>query len=407
MPLPSSGPLSLNDIQTEFGGTNPISLNEYYAGGSFVPAGTTGTNGAVPSSGAISIFNFYGTAKSINVLMAYFDVSPILYAWQWSETTGIGTKYADPSYPAFAFASGPRWHPSGQAFGLGLSSGGLPFAAAWSDSSGFGTKYANPGTAASTNITTCAFSANGGGFFGGSSTITAGTLNKHAWPFNVSTGFGTKWSSPAGNGNIRRASFNSSGLSFIFGRSTSVVMEAYRWADATGFGTAYSGPSVTASEGAAATFNQQGTFVFFGPGTVAGVRAISWTNASGFGTQTVPSPLFAMTAQAISVSNNSTAVVAAGLTTVAASRLEAKSFNPSTGAWGSSFTAPSTLPSSNVTAAALSPDNSKLVVGCATNTFIQYQFSVSTGIGSTITNSGTLPTAAGAWRNFGFKPNYI
>ncbi len=65
MPLPSSGPLSLNDIQTEFGGTNPISLSEYYAGGSFVPAGTTGTYGAVPSSGAISIRNFYGTSNVV------------------------------------------------------------------------------------------------------------------------------------------------------------------------------------------------------------------------------------------------------------------------------------------------------------------------------------------------------
>jgi hypothetical protein len=63
MPIPSSGPLSLTDIQTEFGGTNPISLNEYYAGGGLVPAGATGTYGAVPSSGTISIQNFYGTAN--------------------------------------------------------------------------------------------------------------------------------------------------------------------------------------------------------------------------------------------------------------------------------------------------------------------------------------------------------
>jgi hypothetical protein len=63
MPLPTSGPLSLTDIQTEFGGTNPISLNEYYAGGGLVPSGTTGTNGAVPSSGAISINSFYGTSN--------------------------------------------------------------------------------------------------------------------------------------------------------------------------------------------------------------------------------------------------------------------------------------------------------------------------------------------------------
>jgi hypothetical protein len=63
MPIPSSGPLSLTDIQTEFGGTNPIGLSEYYAGGGLVPAGTTGTYGAVPSSGTISIQNFYGTAN--------------------------------------------------------------------------------------------------------------------------------------------------------------------------------------------------------------------------------------------------------------------------------------------------------------------------------------------------------
>lgn len=63
MTLPTSGAISLSDIQTEFGGSNPISLSEYYAGGSYVPAGTSGTYGAVPSSGAISIQNFYGTTK--------------------------------------------------------------------------------------------------------------------------------------------------------------------------------------------------------------------------------------------------------------------------------------------------------------------------------------------------------
>jgi hypothetical protein len=67
MAIPASGPLSLTDIQTEFGGTNPISLSEYYAGGGLVPAGTTGTYGAVPSSGTISVQNFYGTSNYIPV----------------------------------------------------------------------------------------------------------------------------------------------------------------------------------------------------------------------------------------------------------------------------------------------------------------------------------------------------
>ena len=67
MTLPSSGPLSLSDIQTEFGGSNPIGINEYYAGGGLVPAGTSGTYGAVPTSGQISIQNFYGTSNYIPI----------------------------------------------------------------------------------------------------------------------------------------------------------------------------------------------------------------------------------------------------------------------------------------------------------------------------------------------------
>jgi hypothetical protein len=75
MALPSSGPLTLANIQTEFGGSNPISLNEYYAGGGLVPAGTSGTYGAVPSSGTISIRNFYGTSNTTFPLPATTNVS--------------------------------------------------------------------------------------------------------------------------------------------------------------------------------------------------------------------------------------------------------------------------------------------------------------------------------------------
>lgn len=62
MALPLSGPLSLAQIQTEFGGTNPISLNEYYRGGAFV----TSNNTNVPTSGVIRISNFYGATKQFS-----------------------------------------------------------------------------------------------------------------------------------------------------------------------------------------------------------------------------------------------------------------------------------------------------------------------------------------------------
>lgn len=59
MALPTSGPLSLSQIQTEFGGANPISMSEYYRGGPFVT--TNNTN--VPTSGTIAISNFYNAVK--------------------------------------------------------------------------------------------------------------------------------------------------------------------------------------------------------------------------------------------------------------------------------------------------------------------------------------------------------
>lgn len=72
MTLPTSGPLSLNDIKGEFGGPSSPSLGDYYAGGTYVPAGTSGTYGAVPSSGTISIRNFYGTS---NVVVSFTSFS--------------------------------------------------------------------------------------------------------------------------------------------------------------------------------------------------------------------------------------------------------------------------------------------------------------------------------------------
>jgi hypothetical protein len=65
MALPSSGVLTLADIQTEFGGTNPIDLSDYYRGGGLVP--DSGPNAAIPTSGAISVSDFYGSANSITL----------------------------------------------------------------------------------------------------------------------------------------------------------------------------------------------------------------------------------------------------------------------------------------------------------------------------------------------------
>ena len=64
MALPTTS-LSFSALQTEFGGSNPISLSEYYRGGSYVPSGTTSSYGTIPTSGAINLGVFRGTSDSV------------------------------------------------------------------------------------------------------------------------------------------------------------------------------------------------------------------------------------------------------------------------------------------------------------------------------------------------------
>tara|TARA_R110002167_G_scaffold53361_4_gene153090 strand:+ start:232 stop:873 length:642 start_codon:yes stop_codon:yes gene_type:complete len=79
MALPSTGELALTDIQTEFGGSNPISLSEYYAGGSYVPSGTTGDGGAIPTTGEITIGDFYGSQAGTTITVTEGSTSGFRY----------------------------------------------------------------------------------------------------------------------------------------------------------------------------------------------------------------------------------------------------------------------------------------------------------------------------------------
>ena len=54
-------PISLEQVQTEFTGTNPIGINEYYRGGGY----TTQNNTNVPTSGTISLADFYSAYRQV------------------------------------------------------------------------------------------------------------------------------------------------------------------------------------------------------------------------------------------------------------------------------------------------------------------------------------------------------
>ena len=63
MALPSSGTITLANLQSEFGGSNPIKMSEYYRNGGLVPSNNTN----VPTSGTIKLSNFYGAVNEIVV----------------------------------------------------------------------------------------------------------------------------------------------------------------------------------------------------------------------------------------------------------------------------------------------------------------------------------------------------
>lgn len=136
MAIPSSGPLSFTTIQTEFGGSNPIGLNEYYAGGGLVPSGTSGTNGPVPSSGAISVSNFYGTTAEIVGQQEYTWGASSTASYTWVAPAGVTSvsvlviAYGGWGQEAFSYRNCCGCGPYGPVYyvaGTGGGGGGLAY----------------------------------------------------------------------------------------------------------------------------------------------------------------------------------------------------------------------------------------------------------------------------------------
>ena len=76
MPLPTAPPISVQDILTEFGAPAGTGLAGMVAGGTYVPAGTQGVNGPIPSAPPISVTNFYGAPLVL-------DYNPITDSPDW------------------------------------------------------------------------------------------------------------------------------------------------------------------------------------------------------------------------------------------------------------------------------------------------------------------------------------
>lgn len=120
MVLQSTGTISLSKIQTEFGGTNPILLSEYFANSATgYTTGVTGIpNSTTNPSTSIKLSQFYGKAKQSAITWQYFNNSYCSsgeYAsrYYFSKSTTsmqdiLNTVIKTPSYIAVFVYDGPE-----------------------------------------------------------------------------------------------------------------------------------------------------------------------------------------------------------------------------------------------------------------------------------------------------------
>jgi hypothetical protein len=103
MALQSSGAISLANLQSEYGGSNPISLSEYYKNGSYVPSSVT-------SLGSMSAERF-----ELNVSWAWWNENssetsqPCYWRMYWDDVqVGGGVSCSGP--PSYVDSGGYRYY---------------------------------------------------------------------------------------------------------------------------------------------------------------------------------------------------------------------------------------------------------------------------------------------------------
>ena len=103
MALQGSGTISFLDLQNEFGGSNPIGINEYYRGGSYVPTAVTGSY----SSYQWNINTYYWRVYGSNTITIEWNNSVVYTTTSGSSsTTNVTTGGYDYNRGTLQYSSG-------------------------------------------------------------------------------------------------------------------------------------------------------------------------------------------------------------------------------------------------------------------------------------------------------------
>lgn len=201
MALQATGPISFDDIRTEFGGTGAVSLGNYYAGGTnvdndaFVIAGSYGN---IPAAGAIDFQKFYGTRKGTNyttyTASSSFTVpTNVIKVQAWAQSGGGGGGYGGTNFGNTAGGGGG----GGYSLATFSTTPGSVITATVGSAGTRGTAYFSNGNAGGPSSFGAFVSSTGGGGGGGNTAAgTRGTGNLA----NGTAGTGGGGLSPGGSG---------------------------------------------------------------------------------------------------------------------------------------------------------------------------------------------------------------
>ena len=358
----------------------------------------------------IQFTDFYDKPKSSavsRVIAVAAEASPYVHAWRWS-TDGFGAKYTNPATLPGAPGNDLAFSPDGLALVAGIgqttngytSVGGQLIAYKWS-ASGFGTKYADPSGIPNLNGRTnaVAFSPSGSAIVIGSYGYTL-----DAWKWDNATGFGTKYAAPD-------QSPITSAQNIVFSPDGSVIMyngiHAYKWDDTLGFGTKYAQPAVgwpvSASQGPRRmAFSPDGSAVAVALARLPYIAAWKWNNATGFGTKYAdPSPVPAAGSQSgftygysVAFSPDNAAIVIGNRSTP---YINAYRWTSASG-FGTKYANPATLPGNGsidsiIQDVKFNSDGSALACTSQQSPGIHvYNWTSASGFGTKYANPAVLPT---------------
>lgn len=273
MALPSSGAISLSQVNTELGlsATALISMND---------SGLRSLFGI--ASGAISMSNGYGKANGIPMAVGG-PVSPYIAAYNTTDA-GWGTKAANPGTLPPAYPTQGKWAGSSIIASVNYASPATTNIYPWSG--GFGTKYAEPATAPAVGT-------------GNAIAISQGTVNAvviggntapnyAGYAFTQAGGFGTKFAAPAVSASTTtEMRFSRTGNTLFIGRYTTPWLVAFDMTSSA-FGTQRSSSSLTQAPQSVSIPSSTGNFVMtVGLNTTTPLNLFPYTEGVGFGTAIV------------------------------------------------------------------------------------------------------------------------